>query len=188
MMGGAMLLYSKLGHGADFIFYIKSTKVDPITVKGGTDLRSRLPQYTTRTNGTTSSQQSVSASGSSSNDHQLSTPTIGINGGTEGNSRRLVSQPSLRSHIRVLIVEDNKLNQKLLDRQLSRAGFDTEVADHGLDAVAKLLKAYAVNSPLIACLMDLEMPICGGNEAAKKIRELESQGKLPGRLTIHAIT
>lgn len=69
--------------------------------------------------------------------------------------------------ITILIVEDNLVNQRVLQKQLHRAGFVTEVSNHGLEALHKLEGSsfWKHESPTaertsISCvLMDLEMPI-----------------------------
>ncbi|WP_027390089.1 hybrid sensor histidine kinase/response regulator [Chrysiogenes arsenatis] len=68
--------------------------------------------------------------------------------------------------IRVLLVEDNELNQRVASRLLQRKGILVTTASNGKDAVAM---ALANEFDLI--LMDLQMPIMDGYEAAKQIRK-----------------
>ena len=99
-------------------------------------------------------------------------------------------------------------DQKLLQRQLAKAGLAVLTANNGVDALDRLQKAFLEETKVDVCLMDLgwshvyfrkakieisslnflEMPLMGGLEASKKIRELEHNGKLPGRLHIIAVT
>ena len=74
---------------------------------------------------------------------------------------------------RILLVEDNELNQEIATAILEEAGFSVEVAGDGKAAV-DTLKA---SSPgyFQAILMDIQMPVMNGHEAAKTIRKLESR-------------
>lgn len=69
---------------------------------------------------------------------------------------------------RVLLVEDNETNQKVAKLMLKRCGILAEVAENGQEAVEKIAK---VDYDLI--LMDCQMPVMDGFEAAKQIREME---------------
>jgi CheY-like chemotaxis protein len=81
---------------------------------------------------------------------------------------------------KILIVEDNKINQRLASRVLQREGFSTEVVSNGIEAV----EAVAAGSYDLI-LMDCQMPEMSGYEASKKIRERESGGE---RVPIIALT
>ncbi|PRP86169.1 ATP-binding region ATPase domain protein [Planoprotostelium fungivorum] len=74
---------------------------------------------------------------------------------------------------RVLIVEDNMINQKMLKRMLETEGCIVEVADNGQQALEKTKSAYASAQPFCVIFMDMEMPIMNGLESTKKIREFE---------------
>lgn len=83
--------------------------------------------------------------------------------------------------VRVLIAEDMFLNQKLLTNVLRRWGCAVEVADNGQVAVGKLMnKNYEI------ILMDLQMPVMDGCEAAKIIRNFKDPAK--ANIPIIAIT
>ncbi|MFC3030999.1 two-component regulator propeller domain-containing protein [Pseudoalteromonas fenneropenaei] len=73
--------------------------------------------------------------------------------------------PSWAKTARVLLVEDNKINQLVALRVLNTIGLSTEVAETGLQAIEKLqLAEYAI------VLMDCQMPEMDGYEATKQIR------------------
>ena len=83
--------------------------------------------------------------------------------------------------IRILLVEDNPVNQKVATGLLKRRGHDVTVAQHGQEALDILEK-----STFELVLMDLQMPVMGGFEATAAIREREkTTGK---RLRIVAMT
>jgi signal transduction histidine kinase/CheY-like chemotaxis protein/HPt (histidine-containing phosphotransfer) domain-containing protein len=70
---------------------------------------------------------------------------------------------------RILLAEDNKINQQVAVEILESAGFIVEVANNGKEALEMVQeKGYDV------VLMDIRMPELDGFNAAKKIRELDS--------------
>lgn len=66
----------------------------------------------------------------------------------------------------ILLVEDNKINQKLAKEVLARAGYEVTVANHGREALECLDKG---NFSVV--LMDLKMPIMDGYETISLIRK-----------------
>ena len=75
---------------------------------------------------------------------------------------------------RILLAEDNALNQEIAVAILGDAGFSTDVADNGQIAVDMLKKSKPGYYQVV--LMDVQMPVMNGYEATKKIRELEDKG------------
>jgi signal transduction histidine kinase/DNA-binding response OmpR family regulator len=71
-------------------------------------------------------------------------------------------------HERVLIAEDNPVNQRLATRQLERLGFEPIVVSNGAEAVD-----VHAEQPLDLILMDVQMPVMDGYEATAQIRRAE---------------
>ncbi|CAO2648280.1 Nn.00g075470.m01.CDS01 [Neocucurbitaria sp. VM-36] len=98
-----------------------------------------------------------------------------------GDAPPLTNSPKLR----VLLVEDNFINQKVLRKQLKRSECDTEVANHGLEALDILCNH---GSYFDVVLMDMQMPVMDGLTCTREIRVLEKTGKLKGRIPVIAVT
>ncbi|MBN2237064.1 MAG: response regulator [Bacteroidales bacterium] len=79
----------------------------------------------------------------------------------------------------VLLVEDNKINQKIAFFTLKKLGFPVEIAENGLEAIER----YQSQTFKII-LMDIQMPIMNGFDATTKIRAYEKQKELPSSLII----
>jgi PAS domain S-box-containing protein len=69
---------------------------------------------------------------------------------------------------RVLLVEDNIMNQIVAQSPIEKAGYELEVANNGLEALEKI-KSHDFD----LILMDVQMPVMNGLEATIKIRELK---------------
>ena len=78
--------------------------------------------------------------------------------------------------LRVLVVEDNPLNQRVMQELLHTEGAEVELADNGELAVAAIVHAH---QPLDVVLMDLQMPVMDGYSATRVIRQELGLTKLP---------
>ena len=85
---------------------------------------------------------------------------------------------------RILLAEDNELNQEIAMAILNGMGFEVELAEDGQVCVEKLLQAPKGYYDLI--LMDIQMPRMNGYEATKVIRGLRDQDK--ANIVILAVT
>jgi len=87
---------------------------------------------------------------------------------------------------RILVVEDNAINQQVARELLEALGITVETADNGRDAVERVLAEQA--PPYDAILMDLQMPEMDGYEATRRIREKFDANQLPIiAMTAHAM-
>ena len=89
--------------------------------------------------------------------------------------------PSDKRSLRILVAEDNVVNQRLAIRLLEKQGHSTVVACNGLEAIQALEK-----QGFDLVLMDVQMPHMGGFEATAIIRERERNGA--ARIPIIAVT
>ncbi|KAI2602256.1 hypothetical protein GGR54DRAFT_654408 [Hypoxylon sp. NC1633] len=182
LQGGQIGVTSQKGVGSTFSFYIQSRKTDapspdahtlppapPLTRAPGssTTIETRQPKI--------SSQNMLTRSGK----NMAPKPRFSDDG------RRLFD---------VLIVEDNLVNQKVLQRSLRNVGNSTKVANHGGEALEVLQQSryWTGNEEsghdISVILMDLEMPVMDGMTCARKIRELERQGTIVSHIPIIAVT
>ncbi len=82
-------------------------------------------------------------------------------------------QETIRHNERILLAEDNELNQEIAVEILSEEGFSVEVADNGQIAVDMLKNSEPGYYQLV--LMDVQMPVMDGYGAARAIRKLENK-------------
>jgi CheY-like chemotaxis protein len=80
----------------------------------------------------------------------------------------------VRSRVRVLVAEDNSVNQRLIKRLLEKLGYDVDIAVDGAQAVAL---ATATRYDII--VMDCSMPEMDGFQATAEIRRRQAEGSQP---------
>lgn len=143
LQGGQIGVIGQANAGCTFAFYIKARRCPDVPSRRESQaLRPSISQtgseakLTTQSNGT----------------HRLART---ISGSSAGGKTSV-------GDLHILIVEDNKINQKVMSAQLKRLGCTVYTADHGLDALNFLNTTSFFRGqdrvPLSLVLMDLEMP------------------------------
>ncbi|MCW2608664.1 MAG: multi-sensor hybrid histidine kinase [Frankiales bacterium] len=92
----------------------------------------------------------------------------------------LATAPARKTVGRVLVAEDNVVNQRVVQAMLLALGYDVDVAADGLQAVE-----LALQRPYDAVLMDCQMPVLDGFEATRRIR---AAGAPAGAVPVIALT
>ncbi len=82
--------------------------------------------------------------------------------------------PQAGDSLRILVAEDNLVNQKVILNQLSRLGFKADLVCDGQDVINAVQR-----TPYDLIFMDCNMPELDGYETTRRIRALERAGKLP---------
>ena len=86
---------------------------------------------------------------------------------------KLAPAPAPANRSKVLIAEDNLVNQMVLAEFIDRDEFEVIIADNG----AKAVDMFVQHAPAIV-MMDISMPVMGGLEATAKIRAYEAEKNL----------
>jgi PAS domain S-box-containing protein len=99
----------------------------------------------------------------------------------ESEAKQIATQYSvneeMKHSVRILLAEDNPVNQKLAELMLTKGGYHVEVANNGKEAVEKYTQAP---DEFDLIFMDIQMPEMDGLEATKAIRKREEEIKSKG--------
>ena len=87
-----------------------------------------------------------------------------------GETQALAALAGLRG-ARVLVVEDNEVNQQVALEMLLDAGFAVDMAGNGLLAVQKVEHAHQRGVPYSVVLMNMQMPVMDGLRATRTLRQ-----------------
>ncbi|KAI0473667.1 hypothetical protein GGR56DRAFT_544060 [Xylariaceae sp. FL0804] len=182
LQGGQIGVKSRKGVGSTFSFYIQSRKADGSPMDAKT-LPSAPPL--TRAPGSSTTIETRQPKSTAREVLDRSAKVVKPKQRFSDDGRRLFD---------VLIVEDNLVNQKVLQRSLRNVGNSTKVANHGGEALEVLKESRfwhgkeESGDDISVILMDLEMPVMDGMTCARKIRELERDGTINSHIPIIAVT
>jgi len=98
------------------------------------------------------------------------------------NPNQVMTNHQVKRALKILLVEDNLLNQKFAVATLVREGHTVDIAENGKVAIEKFQ-----NTGYDLILMDIQMPIMDGIQATLKIREIE-QERRNSHMKIVAVT
>ena len=216
LQGGEIGVSSQTGKGSTFAFYVKARRLmalsDPITqltpalAKLSTDNRNTL-RKTISMEGKQNEQPKVNAEPGYERGTSVPATMRSSNTRTAAETSADSLIPASVSSvaeklIRVLICEDNKVNQQVLKKQLERKGCIVYISNHGGEALEFLRScrywkdasssAVRVEDDtrldLSVILMDLEMPVMDGLTCVREIRRLEREGSLIQAIPVIAVT
>ncbi len=99
----------------------------------------------------------------------------------DGSERSVATHHSWPSDTRILLVEDNQVNQYVAQELLQEVGLDCDIAGNGVEAIESL-KSAPEDAPYTVVLMDCQMPEMDGYETTRCIRSgviSEAYRKIP---------
>ena len=169
LQGGEIGVSSKSGEGSTFAFYIAAR-------------RSTTPQETLEQLPAVGFRQEKATA--------LGASQISKFAATTSPTKSSVPKVSFK----VLIVEDNLVNQSVLQRQLRNRGCVVHVANHGGECIdllrqSKFWQGHSKEAlHLTVVLMDIEMPVMDGLTCARRIRNLQQAGEIVSHVPIIAVT
>lgn len=174
LQGGEIGVASRAGEGSTFAFYIKARR--STAPKDDVD---QFPGAGARKPSTGKHAMPTSLKGAGRSQSSQASP-----------SQKLVPKDTLK----ILIVEDNLVNQKVLSKQLRNMGCIVHVANHGGECLDRLREStfWKANGreglEISVILMDQEMPVMDGLTCTKEIRKLEDRGDVVRHVPIIAVT
>lgn len=193
LQGGEIGVASERGIGSTFAFYIKARRVE--------DMPADTPIAATVNSLRRSSSNSTATSFTVENRRHAVGMSVYRSNAKGRRRASAITSPAIPStsmldytKLKALIVEDNLVNQRVLQKQLRNIGLDAEVANHGGEAleILKTSKFWTGRETdgidLAIILMDLEMPVMDGLTCARTIRNLERAGSITKHVPIIAVT
>ncbi len=158
-MGGEVGVQSEFGQGSTFWFSVR------LLLAG--DTPHPEPAHPANTERAASDQAAAMALSR----HALPSPTL--------SARALEAELARIAGARLLLVEDNELNQQVATELLRSQHFVVEVADNGQKALEMVHAHQAQQRPFDLVLMDMQMPVMDGVTAARHLRESLDAQTLP---------
>lgn len=192
LQGGEIGVASEAGKGSTFAFYVKVRRSQAPVAGSDEDIMD-VHHIANRKASSSSSHKSKTS--------KLRTAVLNSESSSDLTSPRTTTNKLLTSRhdahgLRVLIVEDNLINQKVLAAQLKKLGCIVSVANHGGEAIEHIKKSVFYNhvdtsTPAVeldVVLMDLEMPVMDGMTCARTLRAMQRSGELVRHVPVIAVT
>jgi len=181
LLGGEIGVESERGKGSTFTFYIPTKRC--AGPSGLINMPS--PDFVSLAELSPGATKTSIPTGSAATSSTLAVPP------RRGGPVIDASASAVPDKLAVLIVEDNTINQRLLDKHLTRVGCVTSCANNGLEALDAIKQSRwcRPDGPRIDCvLMDIEMPVLDGLSAIQQLRSMQKAGELMGHLPVLAVT
>lgn len=175
LQGGEIGVASKAGEGSTFAFYIKARR--------STAPKDDVDQF-----------PGAGARKPSTGKHAMPTSLKDVAPSSQSSETSLSQKNVPKDTLKILIVEDNLVNQKVLSKQLRNMGCIVHVANHGGECLDRLREStfWKGNGrdglEISVILMDQEMPVMDGLTCTKEIRKLEEKGDVVRHVPIIAVT
>ena len=193
LQGGEIGVASESGKGSTFAFYVKCRRSEaPVSGRG--DYADYHHNMVNRKNSTGRHKSKLSEVRAQVADARKK-PT---NASPRTTTDALIKSRGDAFGLRVLIVEDNLINQKVLAAQLRKIGCIVSVANHGGEAIDHIKKSSFYKHPdpdprgklseIDVVLMDLEMPVMDGMTCARTLRAMQISGELVRHIPVIAVT
>ncbi len=103
--------------------------------------------------------------------------TCGV--GTSSAPKELPAEPISLANMRILIVDDNELNRRILNGMVGYWGCESDVASSGTEALDLIFRAVETHKPYSVILLDAHMPDVDGFRVAEAIRSDARVGGVP---------
>jgi CheY-like chemotaxis protein len=181
IQGGEIGVRSEPGVGSKFVFYVETHRVD--APKQAPTIN--IPEIAMSVRHSPVKTPVVPLI----LDSMIVPPQIGASSKAATQAEKLSADPVASR--KILVVEDNLVNQKVLAKQLRKRGFDVATAENGEEALKSLFYTHRyrlTTSAFDLVLMDIEMPIMDGIACVREIRMAEAEGKLEGHVAVIAVT
>lgn len=105
---------------------------------------------------------------------------LGAAGSTKDSVDDLVTEAHRHlAGTRILLAEDNEINQDVAQGILDEIGVTLTIAEDGATAVRRITDSNDADTPFDAVLMDMQMPVMGGVDAARALRQDPRNAGLP---------
>jgi signal transduction histidine kinase/DNA-binding response OmpR family regulator/HAMP domain-containing protein len=82
-----------------------------------------------------------------------------------------IAPPEILRSVKVLIVDDNRTNRRILEGMLVRWEMKSSTVENGKEALTRLFEAQEAGNPFALILMDMHMPEMDGFELIERIRQ-----------------